>query len=76
MTLITKADIIDQLDDLPPETLAELQAFMAYLRFKSGKDGKQNIQLGGMWQDQPPITEQEIAAARQAMWSGFGERGP
>lgn len=35
--MVTKQLIIDELDELPPETLPELQAFIEFLRFKSDK---------------------------------------
>ena len=36
---VTKKEIIDELDALPPESLPELQAFIEFLRFKQGKHG-------------------------------------
>lgn len=76
MSLITakKEDIIDKLDELSPENLAELQAFIEFLRFKSDKEPKQVIKLGGLWKDMPPVTEEEIAEARREIWGNFGER--
>ena len=35
---VTKKEIIEELDALPPETLPELQAFIEFLRFKSEKN--------------------------------------
>jgi hypothetical protein len=39
---VTKEDIIDKLDVLPPETLPELQTFIEFLRFKSEKGSQQD----------------------------------
>lgn len=72
---ISKNDIIDKLDQLPPETFPELRAFMEYLQFKSGgQASKQLIQLGDLWKDLPVLTEEDIAEARRELWSDFGER--
>ncbi len=71
---VTKAEIIDELDELPPESLPELQAFIEFLRFKSEKEPKKLIRLGGLWKDLPPVTEEDIAEARREMWGQFGER--
>jgi hypothetical protein len=30
------------------------------------------VKLGGLWKDHP-ISDEEIAAARKEMWTGFGE---
>ena len=68
MISITKEDIIEELDQLPPESLSELQAFIQFLRFKSEKKSPQPIRLGGLWKDLPPLTEEDIAQARREMW--------
>lgn len=65
---VTKTEIIDELEGLPPESLPELQAFIEFLRFKSEKEPKKLIQLGGLWKDLPPATEENIAEARREMW--------
>ena len=72
--LLTKKDIINELETLPPETLPELQAFIAFLRFKSKKKERRIIKLGGLWQHLPPIDENDIVEARREMWPNFGER--
>lgn len=72
--MVTKQLIIDELEALPPESFPELQAFIEFLRFKSEKEPKKLIQLGGLWKDLPPVTEEDIAEARREMWGQFGER--
>ena len=49
---ITKEDIIDKLDQLPPESLSELQAFIEFLRFKSDKHAGEVVEQSRqtMWQ--------------------------
>lgn len=71
---VTKEDIIDELEQLPPESLSELRAFIEFLRFKSEQGPMKPIQLGGLWKDLPPVTEADIAEARHEMWGQFGER--
>lgn len=74
MIIITKENIIDELDQLPPESLSELQAFIEFLRFKSEKKSPSPIQLGGLWKDLPPVTAEDVAEARREMWGQLGER--
>jgi hypothetical protein len=35
---------------------------------------KRIVKLGGLWREQPEITEEDIAEVRREMWGGFGER--
>lgn len=72
--IVTKEKIVTALDELPPEQLAELNNYIAYLRFKATKQKRRLIQLGGLWKNLPPLTEEDIAEARQEMWGTFGER--
>ena len=76
MTLLpaTKKEIIREIEALPPETLPELQAFIAFLRFKAERGEKRLIKLGGLWEGLPPVDERNIAQARREMWGDFGER--
>jgi len=69
-----KEDVVNALDDLPPESVSELIAFIEFLRFKSQKQPPRLIKLGGLWQDLPPVSENDIAEARREMWGQFGER--
>ena len=71
---VTRDEIFEAVSDLPPEQLPELRAFIEFLRFKSEKRPRNLIQLGGLWKDLPPITEEDIAEARREMWGEFGER--
>ena len=74
MISITKEDIIDEIDQLPPESLSELQTFIEFLRFKSKKESPKPIQLGGLWKNLTPVTEEDIAEVRREMWEQYGER--
>lgn len=71
---VTKEKIVEALNELPQERLSEVSDFIAFLRFKSDREPRQLIQLGGVWSDYPPVTEEEIAEARAEMWGQFGER--
>ncbi len=76
MTLATgtKEDVVNALDELSPENVSELIAFIEFLRFKSQKQPPRLIKLGGLWQDLPLVTEEDIVEARREMWGHFGER--
>lgn len=74
LALGTKEDVFNALDDLSPSNVSELMAFIEFLRFKSKKQPPRLAKLGGLWQDLPPIDEDDIAEARQEMWGSFGER--
>lgn len=71
-----KAEITSTLDSLPPESLALLSEFAAFLREKAAQSGssKHIIRLGGLWASAPEITEADIDEARKEMWGDFGER--
>lgn len=69
-----KEDIIDKLDELSPENLAELQAFIEFLRFKSdkhivatveqsGKGGWQSALQAtfGMWADRDDVDDDGVS---------------
>ncbi|MCA9994893.1 MAG: hypothetical protein KDE56_04045 [Anaerolineales bacterium] len=51
--MVTKQRIIDELDELPLETLPELQAFIEFLRFKSGRqsDAAASVSRQMQWQN-------------------------
>lgn len=62
---VTKEKIVEALNELPQERLSEVSDFIAFLRFKSDREPRQLIQLGGVWSDYPPVTEEEIAERAQ-----------
>ena len=72
--MVTKDDVIRSLDGLPVESLAEVRRFIEFVRHEAQSRPRKLIQLGGLWKDWPPITDEDIAQARREMWSKFGER--
>ena len=65
---VTKEQIIDALDELPPESLREVQKFLEFLRFKSQEQArKPAVALGGLLEGYR-FTAQDIAQARCEMW--------
>ena len=72
--MVTKEDVIRSLDGLPAESLAEVHRFVEFVRFEAQNRPRKLIKLGGLWKDWPPITDDDIAQARQEMWGKFGER--
>ena len=74
LAMDVKEDVINALDDLSSEYAAELIAFIEFLRFKSQKRPLHLIKLGGLWQDLPPVSDNDIAEARREMWAKLGER--
>jgi hypothetical protein len=70
---VAKEGIVEALDELSPDKLAEVGEFIEFLRFKGKKEPRRLIQLGGLWQDLPPVTEEDIAEARREMWGRLGE---
>jgi hypothetical protein len=61
-----KSEIVDELETLPPESLSELQEFMAFLRFKSAKRPRQEAWRSalattfGMWADREDIPDDGV----------------
>lgn len=79
---VTPEEIFEQIKDLPPESLKELVYFIEFLRFKlKEREGEEKTpyrivaRLEGIL-DGYNITDEEIAAARQEMWSKFGRSKP
>lgn len=72
--LIKKEEIIEAINELPPEQLSDLSDFIEFLQFKAEREPQRLIRLGGLWKDFPPITEEDIVEARAEMWGQFGER--
>ena len=74
-TAVLKATITSSLDALPATSLETLAEFTSFLRAKSRKAGKpQVVKLRGLWNQTPPITEEDITEARCEMWGNFGDR--
>ena len=70
---VTKRDIIAELDALPPESFAELQAFIEFLRFRRDKHGDVNDEQTrqemwqtalqatyGMWTDRNDVADDGV----------------
>ena len=73
-----KQNIITSLDNIPPEGLKEVQAFLDFVRFKSQKKTAKSkpyipIAMGGLWEGEK-ITEQDIADIRKEMWGNLAKR--
>ncbi len=70
-----KLEITSALDLLPPDSLRLLRDFVAFLRSQVEQPIPQErvVKMGGLWADTPEITEEDIAEARQEMWSNFGK---
>lgn len=74
-TAVLKATIMSSLDVLPATSLETLAEFTSFLRAKSRKEDRPRVvKLRGLWNQTPPITEEDIAEARREMWGGFGDR--
>ena len=81
MTQATKTnqrqEIVRLLNALPEDSLAEVLNFLQYIYFKRNQAATGPYQIvdafEGIWQDYP-IDEEDIANARQEMWSNFGRR--
>jgi hypothetical protein len=64
----TKEQIIHALDELPPESLHEVQQFLDSLRFKNQERAHEPAPaLGGLLAGYR-FTEEDIAQARREMW--------
>jgi hypothetical protein len=67
----TKEQILQILDELPEESLAEVSQFLDFLKFKAGKSPalpKRVVKLGGLWEDVPfDVTDDEVRALRRAV---------
>lgn len=70
----TKQNLIRDIEQLPLDTIDELQAFVTYLQYKSAQKPKNIAKLGGLWKEYPIIDDDDIKAVRAEMWAGFGER--
>jgi|WetSurMetagenome_2_1015567.scaffolds.fasta_scaffold1068324_1 hypothetical protein len=73
--LMTRDDLVRSIADLPAETVTELRQFVDFLRFKS-QQPRRIVRLGGLWKDQPLLTDEDITLSRREAWGRFGERYP
>jgi hypothetical protein len=74
MQTVNKEQIIDMLNNLPPEGLLEVQQFLSYMEFKHHSQvGQPAVALGGLL-DGYRFSEEEIAQARREMWARFDNR--
>jgi hypothetical protein len=65
---VTKEQIVHTLDELPPESLREVQQFLDFLRFKRRRQARKSaIALRGLLAGYR-FTEEDIAQARREMW--------
>jgi hypothetical protein len=72
-SVVTKNEIIAELDALPPESFSELRAFIEFLRFKRGKYGDWHVEQTrqemwqtalqatfGMWADRDDVADDGV----------------
>lgn len=72
----TKEQIIHTLDELPRESLREVQQFLDFLRFKNqARIHEPALALGGLL-DGYRFTDKEIAQARREMWGRVDKSTP
>jgi len=65
---VIKEQIIYTLDELPSESLREVQQFLDSLRFKIGKEANEPaVAIGGLLEGYS-FTDEDIAQARHEMW--------
>jgi len=67
---VTKEQIVHTLDELPPESLREVQQFLDFLRFKRQRQQRMRkpaVALGGLLTGYR-FTEEDIIQARREMW--------
>ena len=65
---VTKDQIIHTLDELPPESLHEVQQFLDFLRFKRQQQARTSaVALRGLLAGYR-FTEEDIVQARREMW--------
>ncbi len=72
-----KTQIIRELDYLPPESLATVAEFVAFLHARADEQPRplrrprRVVKLGGLWQGYS-FSEEDIRAARRDAWVGLG----
>jgi hypothetical protein len=75
-----KRYVLELLENLPEESLAEVVTFLDYQRYKFGKQLEdaapyRPIPLGGLWRG-ARIGDDEIADVRREMWARFAAPEP
>jgi len=71
--IITKEDILQTLEELPAESLAEVWQFLNYLKFKMAtRLPEETISLRGLLEGYC-FSEKDIAQARREMWENLGD---
>lgn len=70
-----KAEIVEVLDCLPPDSLDAVSKFVQFLREQQAqkKPPYTPVALGGLWRG-VEITEEEIATIRKEMWASLEEQ--
>lgn len=73
---VAKTKIIRALDELPPESLAQVATFVEKLHSKTGKrthskGTRHVVKLGGLWKGYS-FSDEDIRAARREAWTGLG----
>jgi len=66
--------IIQQLDQLPADSLPELQAFIEFLQFRANQNVANSKRLGGLWSHLPSLSELDIDENRHQMWQPVDKR--
>ena len=68
---VTKEQIVEILDELPPDSLTEVRQFLNFIRFKNrGATGDSAVTLGGLLAGYE-FTEEDIQQARREMWGSL-----
>lgn len=75
-----KKHVLDVLETLPDEALAEVASFVDYQRHKLGRRQTdappyRPIALGGLWAG-IQISDEDIADVRREMWGRFSDSEP
>jgi len=65
---VSKEQIIHLLDELPPDSLYEVQQFLDFMRFRSQQQAHEPaVAIGGLLEGYR-FTAEDIAQARREMW--------
>jgi hypothetical protein len=69
-----KQGLLNAIESLPDDALADLKAFVTELKLRHAYDPKTGcLRLGGLFEAYGPITDADIAHARREMWGRFDE---
>lgn len=76
MPLTLKNEMLDLLDELPPDALTEVRQFVEFLKFKQHHtDTASPVAIGG-WLAGYRFSADDIAQARAEMWVRFRDDKP